>query len=148
MLQRIQTLYFLGALALVIWTACANIGRFLLPNGDIQLWGSFIWWPLAALLIVIALLQPVAIFLFRHRLLQIRIGIFSCLLIVGWYALYLWYGYFTHSVLDDTANYVADLRFAPQWTAALPAVALILLIAAIRATLRDEMLVRSLDRLR
>ena len=148
MLQRIQTLYFLAALVLTIVTACVNVGRFQLSDGSILPWGNAAWWPLMTLLVVVALVLVAAIMLFKHRLLQVRFGTFSALLLVGWYALFLWHGYFTHSVLDATENYVADLRFAPECTAELAAVAVVMVIAAVRAVLRDEMLVRSLDRLR
>lgn len=148
MFQRVQTLYFLVALALTTVTLFVNVGRYILPSGDNIPWGSTAWWPLLALLILVCILLVAAMALFRHRLLQVRAGIFSILLLVGWYVLYFWYGYFTHSVLDATENYVEDLVFAPQSAAALPAVAILFIIFAVRAVLHDEALIRSLDRLR
>ena len=148
MLQRIQTLYFLSAAVLCIVCACVKVGRFVLPDGSVAEWGNGGYWPLMALLVCVALLLLCALMLYRHRMLQVRLGVFSCLLLVGWYALYFWHGYYTHSVLYADCNYVAGLSFAPNWTAALPCVAVVLAIAGVRAVLRDEMLIRSLDRLR
>lgn len=148
MLQRIQTLYLLGALAMLIWCAFAPVGRWVLEDGAVMIWGNSSYLPLLTLIIATAALQLPSIMLYRHRLLQVRISIFSCLLLVGWYAILLCRGYLTHSVLASDEQYVAGLRFVPQWQAALPALSIILLIAAIRAIMRDEMLVKSLDRLR
>lgn len=148
MIQRIQTLYFLAAMALAIWCSCVNVGRYVLQSGEHILWGNGSFWPLMVLLVAVALLQIPAIMLYKHRLLQVRIGIFSALLLCGWYVLFFWHGYYAHSVLDAAENYVADLRFVPLWTASLPAVAAIFMVMAVRAVLQDERKVHAYERLR
>lgn len=148
MLQRVQTLYFLGALILSVALLCVNVGRFVDANGMAYPFACDAWWPLVALPVVVALLQVCAILLYHHRMLQIRVTIFSALLMLAWYGFYVWHGLYTHSVLDATENYVADVSFMTEWTAALPLVAIVLLVAGGRAVFRDEIVVRSYDRLR
>lgn len=151
MIQRIQTVYFLLITALAVACLCTPVGRFLqdgLTAADMyNLWytrpdGShdFAPWALFVILLLVAVLSFGAIFLFKRRMLQVRLSIFCGLLLVGYY---LAFGAFVYTGTQDF-----DASFAVGWTAALPAVALILDYLAFRAVMRDEMIVRSLDRLR
>jgi glucan phosphoethanolaminetransferase (alkaline phosphatase superfamily) len=93
---------------------------------------------LMGLLVITTALAFIDIWLFKHRALQMRLATFCMILLVFWYIAF-----------GIIVFYSSPLTlFRPHWTAALPAAALILLYLAFRGILKDEMLVRSLDRLR
>ena len=152
MIQRIQTIYlFLAAVACV---ACMSlgIGRFYTAEGEgiarmYNLWLSYAdghWslypWALFGLMLVCATVLVFTIFLFRKRVRQIRLCTFSLVLQLGWYAAYAGLAWWRMNGMQA--------QFRPEWPAALPAIALVLTWLAMRGITRDELLVRSLDRLR
>ena len=128
MIQRIQTLYLLICLVLTVVCMYFEVGAENHP------------WALAAIMAVTGILEFMGIFLFRRRALQMRLCTFCIILLVGWYAALVAFAY----ILGD--GLVGEFR--PQLWAAIPAINAILLYLAFRGILRDEMLVRSLDRLR
>ena len=161
MIQRIQTIYLLLVVALGI-TLCfvpvlqlvtpeeANelriyelgaSGLNLITNEDCQpvvnlqgLWGLLVTTAL------IPLLALVDIFLYKKRLLQARLNIFTILLCLGYYgvlAIYVWLAKMSLGV---------DWHILP-W-AAIPLVCFVLTLMATRAILKDEALVRAADRIR
>ena len=150
MLQRIQTLYLLGAFALCIGCLCSPVAHFMVSESmekvDMyNLWlvsegqHMFYFCPvLMGLLVITTGLVFIDIWLFKHRALQMRVATFSMILLVFWYIAY---GIICLYLLGA-------ISFRPHWAAALPFAALILLYLAFRGILKDEMLVRSLDRLR
>ncbi len=152
MIQRIQTIYLLITFGLCIGCLTSNIGVIYLTDGELvgkmyNLWvtnpeegRNFAPWALFALLLITATITLLSIFLFKKRALQMRCCSFSTILLMGWYAVYAWFAY--------ALTQQADAHFRMEWTAALPAVSIILLLMAFRAIKKDEMLVRSLDRLR
>lgn len=152
MIQRIQTLYLLAAFALCVWCLCTPIAHFMVKDSMEQvdmynLWlvsegkHLFSFCPvLMGILAITAVIVFYDIWLFRHRALQMRLATFSMILIVAWYIAY---GIISHLLCAEM-----EASWRPHWTAALPAAALILLYLAFRGILKDEMLVRSLDRLR
>lgn len=128
MIQRIQTLYLLTCLVLTVVCMYFEVGADNHP------------WALTAIMAVTGILEFMGIFLFRRRALQMRLCTFCIILLVGWYAALVAFAY----ILGD--GLVGEFR--PQLWAAIPAIDAILLYLAFRGILRDEMLVRSLDRLR
>lgn len=128
MLQRIQTVYLLLCVALTavcIYFECSAEHH---P------------WALTAIMGVTGVLEFLAIFLFRQRALQMRVCTFCIILLVGWYAVLVAFAYLLGEGLVG--------EFRPRPWAAIPAINAILLYLAYRGILHDEMLVRSLDRLR
>lgn len=97
-------------------------------------------WAMFVLLLLVVLSAFVAIFLFKRRMVQVRLSVFGGLLLIGYYIVA---GVFVYIF---KARYDAD--FTLNWTAAFPAVALILDYLAFRNIMKDELIVRSLDRLR
>ncbi len=153
MLQRIQTLYLLAALALCIGCLCLPIAHFhVTETGEsvhmYNLWlvsseggHMFSFCPvMMALLLITSTALFFDIWLFTRRALQMRLATFCMLLLVAWYIVYGILSYLLCTEMQAT--------WRPHWTAALPAAALILTYLAFRGILKDEMLVRSLDRLR
>jgi peptidoglycan/LPS O-acetylase OafA/YrhL len=103
-------------------------------NGAIQsTWGLF------GILMVSTIVAVATIFLYKNRMLQIRMTIFNSLLLVGYYIAALAF-YFA---LKNDEN-----MFRIGWALCLPLVSIILNILAIRAIGRDEVMVKAADRLR
>ena len=178
MIQRIQTIYLLVAVAALTACLCLPVGQFVAPQtGEpmatlYNLWihlpsqigdtlspattaGTaaqpvlaadavghhlFTPWALFAVLLIATAGMAFSIFIYKQRLVQSRLVMLCIILIMGWYAVYSAFAF----ILPKDLN----LDFRPTPWAALPAVALICAYLAFRAILKDEMLVRSLDRLR
>ena len=153
MLQRIQTIYLLAALAFCIGCLCSPIAHFLVtgtgePVHMYNLWLTdaqgahlFSYCPvLMALLLITSTALVFDIFLFARRALQMRLATFCIILLAAWCIAY---GILVYLLAGEM-----QATWRPHWTAALPPAALILVCLAFRGIHRDEMLVRSLDRLR
>jgi len=176
MIQRIQTIYLLVAAAFCIACLCLPIGRLVDGQEEVvgtvyNLWvhvpyheavgqpsfsgaGSaepvlaevaegthtFTPWALFALLLLTSTGLLLDIFFYRTRLVQSRLAMLCSILLLGWYAIYAVFWFLLG------AKFNADFR--PEPWAAFPALACIMAYLAFRAILKDEALVRSLDRLR
>ena len=150
MIQRVQTLYLLAVVALgltLMWLPVLQLVTpeeatelhiwMLTPLGGAPLQGL---WGMTLATALIPLLALVDIFLYRKRILQARLNIFTVLLCLGWYgvlALYIWLAVISMGV---------EWHLTP-W-ASLPLICMILTLMATRAILRDEALVRAADRIR
>ena len=133
MIQRIQTLYLLIVTALMAVTLFAPIATFssadavytlgafsLAGDGESQ---STLW--MGIVLVIATVLPLVTIFLFKRRQLQVR--------------------------LCGASNALSDIAIEHKqlgWAAPMPLVSLVLTYLAGRAIFKDELLVRSLDRIR
>lgn len=155
MIQRIQTLYLLIVAGLFI-------ALLFLPLAVLQSGGSlysfdvtglttftkppelvFPTWSMLAVTAIIVLMTFVIIFMYKRRILQIRMCIFNSLVIIGFcilFGYYLWH--FNQSPL------LPDLKISLRIWASFPIIALILNYLAIRNIGADEALIRSLNRLR
>ena len=155
MIQRIQTLYLLLVTGLSLITFFNPVAGLqneqmatiyeLSYRGLMQLnsTGSILLantWMLTALMAIIPFLALITIFLFKKRLLQIRLLFFNIVLMVGYYGLlfiYLWQ--FGKSL---------EAKMFLELVSAFPLVNIILSFMAIRAIGKDEALVKSLNRIR
>ncbi|KAF0238411.1 MAG: hypothetical protein FD181_1061 [Prolixibacteraceae bacterium] len=90
----------------------------------------FIW--------LIALLHFVIIFLYKKRILQIRILVFTIVLLLGLFGMFF---YFTYAGFTD-------VKVAFKIPVVFPVIAAVLDYLAVRAIGKDEALVRSLNRIR
>lgn len=152
MIQRIQSLYLLLSTVLCVGCMSSSIGLFFTKEGEAvaDMYNlmmsyedgrfSLYPWALFAILLVVGTLSFLGIFLFTRRALQMRLCTFCIVLLVGWYVAY---GALAYMYCKDM-----DVLFRTQLPVVLPAVAIILLYMAFRGIMKDEMLVRSLDRLR
>ncbi|NDW13880.1 DUF4293 family protein [Bacteroides sp. 214] len=149
MIQRIQTVYLLVVAALLIASMCLPYGNFILDdNITVMKFTSFgvngvegSSWGLFAILLLSTIVASATIFLFRNRVLQIRMTIFNTILLIGYYVAFIVF-FFTYK------NAIDPLRFQVGIAACLPLIAVILNYLAIRAIGKDEVLVRAADRLR
>lgn len=152
MIQRIQTLFLLLALV------CMAIFYFV-PFGSLEmtteagitdvpmgLYGvdfgeeHYSTLPLLILLSFVVLTLVFTIFLFKHRVLQMRICVFNLILALGCSGLAFFF------------LYQASEKFATNYSTSilvvLPIVAAIFIALAIRGIAKDEALIRSIDRIR
>ena len=152
MIQRIQSVYLLLAAVAVVVAMCISVGSFveadgitthvLKPLGITYADGGFqSTWGLLCLLILSAVIAVTTIFLFRNRMLQIRMTVFNGVLLIGYYIAA---AFFIFSLKDA----IGDVSFRLGLGLALPAVSIILCYLAFRGIFRDEVMVRAADRLR
>lgn len=160
MIQRIQTLYLLLVVALGITLCFVPVVQFVTPEGAeiVRAWELTALgmtettvnelpavelnglWGLLLASVLIPVLAMVDIFLYKKRLLQARLNIFSIMLCLGYYGVLAIYVYLAKMVM------VAEWYILP-W-ACLPLVCLVLTVMATRRILKDEAMVRAADRLR
>lgn len=152
MIQRIQSVYLLLVICFSILTAIFPLAEFI-GKADMAVYEmtalgvynlkSEMVMNTGGLLVVllgVTLLAIVELFLFKKRVLQMRLGVFSMLLLGGFYLLS---GFLAFLFIDELK---ADFHI--KFVAGMPLVCLILEYLAIRAIGRDEALIRSLNRLR
>lgn len=155
MIQRIQTVYMLLAVALTIACLCLQIGTYSalgLPIlNEYNLWLTdplgahhFTVWPLFAVLVLSATIGLCTIFMFANRKLQSRMCALNMLLILCWYILYIVFSQTLTGIIPEEAAFT----FRPAIAATFPCVASILYLMARKAIISDEKLVRAADRIR
>ena len=147
MIQRIQTVYLLisalliGLLFLLPFAEIAKDGAVYLFNFKGILLDGVIKTPMTIgtiLIGIIVALHGVAILNFKNRIRQIRLTVFSILLMIGLLGMFFFFTYYSFS--DAKVSFKISVLF--------PVVAIILDYLAIRAIGKDEALIRSIDRIR
>lgn len=149
MIQRIQTIYlFLAAV-------CAALVLFFSPmmfttpeDAPVQAMYEFGFahldtmstWGLSVDILLIVALSLVNIFLYKNRILQARLNIFTVFFCLGYYGLFAMYAWFAVQRMG--------VEWYINWSAGMPLVSLVLTMMATRRILADEALVRSADRIR
>ena len=147
MIQRIQTAFILIAALLVASLYKLKFAE-LIVNGELYIFNAkgifngeelvFDGLPILIFIWLIALLQMAIIFLYKERIRQIRMLVFTIVLLLGLFGMFF---YFTFAGFTG-AKVVFKIPVA------FPVVAIILDWLAIRSIGKDEALVRSLDRIR
>lgn len=149
MIQRIQSIYLLAVTILMIVCMCNPVGTLIANTQEISEFGNlcitfpdgtkdYATWALFGILLIVALLSFGTIFLFKKRMLQIRLTIFSSVMLIGYYLTLVAYIFM---LTDETS-------FSASWMVCLPFVCIILNWLAIRGIGADEALVKAYDRLR
>jgi hypothetical protein len=150
MLQRIQSVYLILASAAMLISVTLPLATFyfntevvvfeamgIYLNGELtdSTWGLFV---IGLFSSVVALIIT---FLYKNRLLQIRLSIFNIVLMVGFF---LYFGFIMYKVYP-----VESLEFSKVgFGVIMPIISIIFTILAIRKIGADEALVQSLNRLR
>lgn len=152
MIQRIQSLYLLLAAAFMSLTLFMPIATFVVDGQTYELTAfsltcgeisqSTIW--LGIILVIATALPLITIFLFKRRTLQIRLCAVEVVLLIGSLVLVALYYWLTSRLFEGLV--IDHRQFG--WAAPMPIVALVLSYLASRAIFKDEVLVRSLDRIR
>lgn len=154
MIQRIQSLYLLLVTAFMAITLFTPIAEFTIASGEVLTLSAFalssgeqsqstLW--MGIVMVLAAVLPFVTIFLFKRRQLQLRLCGVEVVLLIGAIVFEVIY-YFL-----STANALDGVTIAHRsigWGALLPLVSLVLAFLAARNIFKDEILVRSLDRIR
>ncbi len=156
MIQRIQTLYLIAASLIFglmlffpmvsfvggeLGYELTSFGLFT-DNASRELILSTTY--MGVLNVLVAIIPLVIIFLYKNRILQIRLCYVSWVLMLG---LQLFVGYYLYRVNSSIADIaVNDIRYSA--TVVLPLIGVALIWLSYRGIIKDEALVRSLDRLR
>ena len=152
MIQRIQTLYLLLATAMMSLTLFLPLATIVYGGNELILKafslnglegveGTLPVYLGAFLAVTTALLLAI-IFIYKKRLVQIRLCVSAIVLLLGSATLI---GLYCYRLCDILTG---DIVFTLGFASLMPVVAIILVILAIRGIARDEALVRSLDRIR
>lgn len=152
MLQRIQTVYLL--LVVILMAALTFFPLAVFQSGDTlfkldifqltnlsQSSETYPTWWMFILTEIIDIIAVVALFNYKKRILQIRLCIFNAIMLVCYYALF---GFTVYMVKQAIPDATLSVKFALSF----PLICLILDYLAIRNIGADEVLIRSLDRLR
>lgn len=153
MIQRIQSLYLLVVTALMACTLFSPIVSVVTADGDTLTLTALSWfgggigyaWIFALLFSMATLLPFITIFLFNNRKRQVGLCAAEGVLQLGSVlviALFYW------MIIPDIFPAGALISKSFGWAPIMPVIALIPTFLAGRAIFRDEVLVRSLDRIR
>ncbi|MCE4562718.1 DUF4293 domain-containing protein [Maribellus sp. CM-23] len=147
MIQRIQTVYILIAEVLIVTLFGLKLAD-LSVNGELLEFYAkgimngqesvFSGLPILIFIGLITLLHVVILFMYKKRVSQIRLLVFTIILLLGLFGMFF---YFAYAGFDGA-------KVAFKIPVAFPVVAVILDWLAIRAIGKDEALIRSLNRLR
>jgi len=153
MIQRIQTLYLFISLILIMSLFFFPLSEILSSEGQLYTFQFdglhyidhetvYIQTiPPIILLSVIVAIGFVSIFLYKRRIVQMRISFFNMLLMLGYAGLsYFYITDFSKHLEAEAVNY--------QIVGAFPFISAIFTYLAIRAIGKDEALIRSIDRIR
>lgn len=129
-----------------------DIGRFVTSEGELagrlyNLWLaspdgqlSFYPWALFAILLICATLLLLNIFQYKRLVRQFRLCIFTLALLVGWNIAFVAIAWMRAHDMQQS--------FRPEWPAAFPIIAIVLVCLGMRGIMKDMLLLKSLDRLR
>jgi hypothetical protein len=150
MLQRIQSVYLILAAAAMLISVTLPLASFYFNTEEVLFEAMGIYlngeltdstWGLFVIGLMSSIAALITIFLYKNRILQIRLSIFNIVLMIGFY---LYFGFIMYKVYP-----VENLEFSKVgFGAIMPIVSIILTILAIRKIGADEALIRSLNRLR
>ena len=154
MIQRIQSLYLVAVVALMATTLLTPLAYFAAGSNVYELFAfnlvsqsgdaaqSTMY---MGVVVALATIVPlVTIFLFKNRMLQIRLCAVELVLLFGAQIFMALYYYLSNRMFEQLQFHTQGIRIAILF----PLVAMILDYMALRAIFKDEMLVRSLDRIR
>jgi hypothetical protein len=171
MIQRIQTVYLALVLIFSFVGLISTIGEWTVANTVVAHFSNFTFgaegqfkaldstsgpWCLGVLLILVIFLTGMSIMLFRKRMRQLRLTIFSTILLVGYVAAYAVFAYYYDLNIAQCASEAAEKgieaamqpTFHLKFISVFPVLSIILNCMAIQGIRKDEALVRSLDRIR
>ncbi|MEG0788598.1 MAG: DUF4293 domain-containing protein [Alistipes sp.] len=154
MIQRIQTIYLLVITALIAITLFVPIAYFAGDAAQVDLYAFGLKTPsgetiqptlyMGILLALACALPFVIVILYKYRLLQLRLCVVEMVLLVGSEVIMAIYYFLGQRFFAEFAHHTQGMKV----TIALPLVCLLFAYLAARAIFHDEMLVRSLDRIR
>ena len=155
MIQRIQSLYLVAVVALMATALLTPLAYFAAGSNIYELFAfelvnqandaasqSTIY---MGVIVALATIIPlITIFLYKNRMLQIRLCAVELVLLLGAQIFMALYYYLGNRMFEQLEFHTQGIRIAIIF----PLVAIILDYLALRAIFKDEMLVRSRDRIR
>jgi len=159
MIQRIQTAFLLVATILAVIIVVHPVSEMNLSDGSVALFTSFrlkslqeplqtytYTFPIAVLALASALISFITILFFQKRTLQMRLCVYNILITIGLSAVMFYY-YFTIKSGEIAEGLFVNIH-SFSYTIIFPFVNIILLFQAFRTIRRDDLLIKSYDRLR
>jgi len=152
MIQRIQTLFLILAFMFLSLMFFSPYATFIDPQAVFYIFDfSGIYGqedanmvinilPLQILITVVPAISLVTVFLFKNRILQMRLCVFNMLLMIGMLILMAYYIFYIKKELSFQIYYKGTLLF--------PLISLIFTWLAFKNIRKDEILIRSIDRIR
>lgn len=155
MIQRIQSLYLVAVVALMATALLTPLAYFAAGSNVYELFAFELVSQADAaasqstmymgVVVALATIIPlITIFLYKNRMLQIRLCAVELVLLLGAQIFMALYYYLGNRMFEQLEFHTQGIRIAIIF----PLVAIILDYLALRAIFKDEMLVRSLDRIR
>ena len=155
MIQRIQSLYLVAVVALMATALFTPLAYFAAGSNVYELFAFELVSQADAaasqstmymgVVVALATIIPlITIFLYKNRMLQIRLCAVELVLLLGAQVFMALYYYLSNRMFEQLEFHTQGIRIAIIF----PFVAIILDYLALRAIFKDEMLVRSLDRIR
>ena len=148
MIQRIQTLYLLLAAGLVACAAFLPLASFASGGEEFRLYAFGLRTAdgeTVGILLALALVLPLAtIFLFKRRMLQFRLGVVEMILLLGAQIVMGIYYFLSYRLFSSFEFHAQSVKLP----LVLPLIAMIFTYLAVRAIFRDELMIRSMDRIR
>ena len=154
MIQRIQSLFLMAAAIFSGISIKAPLSEFTMKNGDlVRLYSHGLYnitenislhlntLVLAVLIIATTLINLVVIFIYKRRVLQMRLCVYNILLTIAIIGVHLYFHFMLKKNLDFASSSFSI-------AAIFPIVNIILIFQAFRAIRRDDLLIKSYDRLR
>lgn len=139
MIQRIQTVYLFIVVVLQSVLLSSDIARYIDLQGVETVCKTTDFTATAFLASLTALIPAISLFLYKKRILQVRFNIFNSIIltVLQGYVLY-------HTIRIANETEVFKLSIPSVF----PVISLVLSILAIKKILKDELLVKSLNRIR
>ncbi len=164
MIQRIQTLYLAGATILLLFWFFSPLATFFVGGQEFSfgIMGfstlsnsaesiSIRTWPLLLLTALTTFISVGTIFLYKRRMIQIRLCIFNFVALIGLVGLLAYFVFQVKIAFENAAqNSPTAIAVASKFSYVdvFPLVAALLTFMALRRIASDEAMVRSMDRLR
>ncbi|MDR2466089.1 MAG: DUF4293 domain-containing protein [Prevotellaceae bacterium] len=138
MIQRVQSVYLFLVTVLQVILLMSDIATYIDERGETICRTTNL--PIvAALTSLTAIIPAISMFLYRKRILQMRFNIFNSILLAALQGFIIYY---------VVSFYRAAVSFSFSITSTFSIISIILSILAIRNILKDELLIRSLNRIR
>jgi len=152
MLQRIQSIYLLIAFVLTILLFTGPVSRFTTEAGEVLVKHSGAYtvsgeklemqaWPMTTMFIIVSALSFFTIFSYKNRVRQMRLSIFLMIVDGGMVGMMYYFTRFAFKHFGGMTNVF-------QWRLVVPLIMLVLYYMAFTAIRKDELLVKSYERLR
>ena len=162
MIQRVQTLYLLIVIVLSVVSLCSTIAFYNAGGETLAEFSNFTFnalqdpftklqsagpWALGVIHIAVIAIAAFTIVIFHKRVLQMRLTIFTLILLIGYLITYAFFAWLYQQKLNEL-NPQFPAEFQLKLNALYPLVSVILCFLAYRGIRRDEKLIRSLERIR